>query len=111
MMEVINCSADDSKRQRSNEFIRDIRNRCRMEDVGGKAFNISQMARKGLNVPCGFCITTEAYTYFVKFNRIEEDENIADRIRDGVIPPDLEQSLLTAYPTVSLLPESTAYQQ
>lgn len=50
-----------------------------------------------MKVPHGVCIITEAYTNFVKFNRIEEDENIADRIRDGVIPPDLEQSIHAAY--------------
>jgi pyruvate,water dikinase len=33
--------------------------------VGGKAFALSEMARSGMNVPPGLCVTTEAYNDFV----------------------------------------------
>jgi phosphohistidine swiveling domain-containing protein len=33
--------------------------------VGGKAFALSRMARTGMNVPPGLCVTTEAYNDFV----------------------------------------------
>jgi pyruvate,water dikinase len=33
--------------------------------VGGKAFALSRMARSGMNVPPGLCVTTDAYNDFV----------------------------------------------
>ncbi|MGD2248635.1 MAG: PEP/pyruvate-binding domain-containing protein [Candidatus Methanofastidiosia archaeon] len=80
------------------EFVVNIEEKCEMELVGGKAFNISQMVQKGLLVPLGFCVTTEAYTYFMDFNNIaEDDECISDKIREALMPPLLSEVVCDAY--------------
>jgi len=44
--------------------------------VGGKNASLGEMIRelskKGINVPLGFALTTKAYWYFLKFNKIDE---------------------------------------
>ena len=83
-----------------NEFVINTKEETEMELVGGKALNISQISRKGFVVPEGFCITTRAYDYFMKFNSIsEEDTEIYERIRKGVIPPVLAETICNAYYT------------
>lgn len=42
--------------------------------MGGKAFNLGKLRQAGLPVPDGFCVTTDAYDYYVK---------------TGTLPPDL----------------------
>jgi phosphohistidine swiveling domain-containing protein len=82
------------------EFVVDIRDRCEMELVGGKAYNISKLVREGFAVPEGFCITTRAYDYFLDYNRIsEEDKDMGDRIRGGLMPPLLAEVIRGAYHT------------
>ena len=73
---------------------RDIRE---MEVGGGKAFNISELAREKCAVPEGFCITTKAYDYFVDFNSISQEGDVGDRINDGLMPPLLAEVLRDAY--------------
>jgi phosphoenolpyruvate synthase/pyruvate phosphate dikinase len=81
-----------------NEFVVDAREECEMELVGGKALNISKLARKGFPTPEGFVITTKAYDHFLEFNGIStEDENIAERIREGLMPPVLSQVIKDAF--------------
>jgi phosphohistidine swiveling domain-containing protein len=83
-----------------NEFVVDIREECEMELVGGKAFNISLLARRGFPIPQGFCLTTRAYNYFMCYNDIcEEDnvENASERILEGIMPPDLGRIVTYAY--------------
>ena len=70
--EVINC-------------VLTIKDACDRKDVGGKAFNISRMARAGFSVPEGFCITTKAYDLYITFNKISKGVT-SDRIREGVMP-------------------------
>jgi phosphohistidine swiveling domain-containing protein len=82
------------------EFVVDIKDRCEMELVGGKAYNISKLVREGFAVPEGFCITTRAYEYFLDYNRIsEEDKDIGDRIRGGLMPPLLAEIIRDTYHT------------
>jgi len=80
------------------EFVVNTKDECEMELVGGKAFNISRLVRKGFPVPEGFCITTKAYDYFMYLNSIsEKDEEISDKIREGMIPPLLAEAICDAY--------------
>ena len=66
--------------------------------MGGKAYNLSQIARKGFPVPEGFCITTKAYDYFMNFLNISgEDRNKEYRIRNGSMPPLLAEVIYNAY--------------
>lgn len=71
---------------------------CERGIVGGKAFNVARLAQKGFPVPKGFCITTEAYDYFMDFNKIsEKDENIRDKIKEALMPPLLVNAIRDAY--------------
>ncbi|MBU7011792.1 MAG: hypothetical protein HXS46_13980 [Theionarchaea archaeon] len=80
------------------EFVTNVKDECEMKLVGGKAFNISVLARKGFTVPEGFCITTRAYDYFMDFNNIlAENEEISDKIREGSIPPHLAEVIADSY--------------
>jgi phosphoenolpyruvate synthase/pyruvate phosphate dikinase len=81
-----------------NEFVVGIKEECEMELVGGKAHNLSLLAQEGFPVPQGFCLTTRAYDYFMYYNDIcEEDEDILDRILEGIMPPILERIVVDAY--------------
>ncbi|MCH4890066.1 hypothetical protein EZV73_20975 [Acidaminobacter sp. JC074] len=42
------------------------------EKVGGKALNLADMYKKGLNVPKGFAITTEAYEAYISKDDLKE---------------------------------------
>ncbi len=50
------------------------------KNVGGKAANLGEMIRAGLPVPFGFAVTTEAYEFFLRFNKL--DEKIAEILKD-----------------------------
>ena len=80
------------------EFVINTKDACEADLVGGKAFHISELARKGFAVPEGFCITTEAYDYFMHSNGISgEDEDVGDKIRGGLMPPFLLKIIRGAY--------------
>lgn len=82
------------------EFVINTKDRCEMDLVGGKALNISELARKGFPVPEGFCVTTKAYDYFMDFNSITaEDKEISEKIRKAVLPPLLAEIIWDAYHT------------
>lgn len=82
------------------EYVLKVKDRCEMELVGGKAFNISRLAREGFTVPKGFCVTTKAYDCFADFNNISvEDENVSEKIREGLMPPLLSEVIRDAYHT------------
>ncbi len=82
----------------SYRYVVGIKDEYEMELVGGKAFNISRLARKGFRVPEGFCITTRAYDYFMDFNNIlGEDREISNKIREGVMPLPLAEIICNAY--------------
>ena len=79
-------------------FVLNTKDECEMNLVGGKAFNVSKLSKKGFPVPEGFCVTTRAYEYFMDFNSIsEEDEEICDKIRNGLMPPLLTEYISNAY--------------
>src|SRR3989344_6822228 len=40
--------------------------------VGQKAASLSELIRSGLPVPAGFVITTEAFEFFLRFNKLDE---------------------------------------
>ncbi len=40
--------------------------------VGGKGFNLAKLIKHKFNVPEGFCITTDAYTKFIKENDLDD---------------------------------------
>jgi pyruvate,water dikinase len=89
--------------------------------VGGKNASLGEMYRKlhahGINIPNGFAISAYAYRYFLKYAGIEEEikkilkdldtsdmsnlmrkgREVRDIIRHGDFPPDLTQSIYTAY--------------
>lgn len=89
--------------------------------VGGKGANLGELTQKGLDVPPGFCITAEAYNYFIYHAELdeiikelirgldEEDSNmlqsiskaIQDRINRAEIPGDLKNEIIAAYKDLS----------
>lgn len=84
--------------QRESKFVLKVEDKSKIGIVGGKAFNISKMTREGITVPPGFCITTDTYNYFMNFNNIsEEDEKISDKIKKGLMPPNLAEIILDTY--------------
>lgn len=96
-MKSKNKLRNESERENftENEFILDLNDKLTIESVGGKAFNVSQLIRKGFVVPRGFCITTKAYDYFIDFNEIIEGE--PTKILKGVMPPLLAKVIQDAY--------------
>ena len=77
-------------------YILGIKDTCENTSVGGKAFNISKLARAKFPVPGGFSITTKAYDYFIEYNNISEEVS-SDTIRNGLMPPALAEMVLKAY--------------
>lgn len=89
--------------------------------VGGKGANLGEMTQKGLAVPPGFCVTSNAYQHFIAENDLDEtirmlmyglDEEDVNRLQevslsiqkamtDRPIPKDLEEELIDAYAAFS----------
>ncbi|MBC7261878.1 MAG: PEP/pyruvate-binding domain-containing protein, partial [Chloroflexi bacterium] len=81
--------------------------------VGGKAFNLAQIAQAGFPVPAGFCVTTTAYQDFVATNALEKDihalahlspaqaqitaQELQQRIRSGCLSGAVRETILSAY--------------
>ncbi|GFN34566.1 phosphoenolpyruvate synthase [Tepidimicrobium xylanilyticum] len=85
--------------------------------VGGKGANLGELTQKGLNVPPGFCVTAQAYTYFInkaqlndKIKLLIENTDVKDSIdlqktsveiqeliNSANIPNDLENEIISAY--------------
>jgi pyruvate,water dikinase len=78
-------------------FVIPVKERCENSLVGGKAFHISQLARKGVAVPEGFCITTRAYDYFAAYNNIVQPDS--STVQKGIMPPELSEAIMAAYRT------------
>ena len=81
--------------QKSMKDVLSLKDALNVSSVGGKAFNLSQMANKGVPVPDGFCITTKAYTSFIEYHRIAD----AEKIKSSALPPALEDCIVDAYTT------------
>ncbi|MDD2921617.1 MAG: PEP/pyruvate-binding domain-containing protein, partial [Anaerolineales bacterium] len=79
--------------------------------VGGKGANLGKMARAGLPVPPGFCVTTDAYKQFInemdlwtEMERLlatlparEAGEKIRQRIENARMPESISKSIKEAY--------------
>jgi len=85
--------------------------------VGGKGANLGELTQKGLEVPPGFCVTAEAYRYFIKESNLSnvikekigrldvedsaELQKVSKEIRDLIvkqtIPQDLADEIKSAY--------------
>lgn len=85
--------------------------------IGGKAANLGELTRKGLNVPPGFCVTIDSYLEFINENELDEyinllmygidvedhntlqniSEQIKKRIIDSEIPNRLREEIIDAY--------------
>lgn len=81
--------------------------------VGGKGANLGEMVQAGFQVPPGFCITQEAYQYFIHKNNFEvlaaeltENNNseqntirksIYENILQSEIPNDLAEEIMMAF--------------
>jgi len=89
--------------------------------VGGKNASLGEMLQKltpkGINIPDGFAVTSEAYKYFIKFNNLEEtikkilsklDKSNVDELKEigkkirnlilkGKMPDDLADLISKAY--------------
>jgi hypothetical protein len=81
--------------------------------AGGKGANLGELVRAGFSVPPGFCVTTEAYVYFLEKNKlltpigelsssighgsaIEASGQIREIISRAVIPDDLKAQIVDA---------------
>lgn len=85
--------------------------------VGGKGANLGEMTQHHLDVPPGFCVSSDAYRYFVSANKIDEvvklmmkdldvddadklretSERIQDKMTNEPIPEDLQKAIVDAY--------------
>jgi pyruvate,water dikinase len=71
--------------------------------VGSKGLRLAEMARAGLPVPPGFCVTTAAYRAFLSQNGLEatvksgDETAVRRRIAGAPLPPALVQAVLDAY--------------
>jgi pyruvate,water dikinase len=85
--------------------------------VGGKTASLGEMYSIGLPVPNGFAITADAYRYFIKFNKLDDEiknilkktkvknikelqkagKAIRNLIRNAKFPPDLEKQILSEF--------------
>jgi phosphohistidine swiveling domain-containing protein len=83
------------------------------DQVGSKALNLAEIARRGFLVPGGFCITTAAYRHFVTANGLEagihsvlslpasQAEEAASRLQGAIraahVSPEMRKAILDAY--------------
>jgi phosphohistidine swiveling domain-containing protein len=94
-----------------------------LETTGGKALNLSRLARRGFPVPGGYLIPVAAYLWFCEANQLTAKiaslltgasleqpailESLSQTIRglfdQGSIPADLEEEILSAYRAMSSL--------
>jgi pyruvate,water dikinase len=79
--------------------------------VGGKGANLGKMARAGLPVPPGFCVTTQAYKQFIRemdlwpamdhwlatLSARQAGERIRQRIENAQMPEAISNSIKEAY--------------
>lgn len=85
--------------------------------VGGKGANLGEMTQMGLDVPPGFCVTSNAYNYFIEYTNLDEtvkvllerldvdnpdsltqvSEKLQAKLNESKIPEDLEAEIRAAY--------------
>lgn len=81
--------------------------------VGGKGANLGEMTQAGFPVPCGFCVTTEAYKEFIKFNDLsgfishvikdanlnnisQIGEQLREKVKQSILPEKVSQEITKA---------------
>lgn len=67
----------------------------RKEDVplvGGKGANLGEMTSAGIPVPPGFCVTAEAYKYFVENVKVEDGRTLQEWIMDVISKINVDDS-------------------
>jgi pyruvate,water dikinase len=93
--------------------------------VGGKNASLGEMMKalspKGINIPEGFVVTANAYSYFIKYNNLQEKikeilrglnvndvddlhrrgEKVRELIRSGSFPDDLKELIVKYYKELS----------
>ncbi|MDO5725420.1 MAG: phosphoenolpyruvate synthase [Tissierellia bacterium] len=87
--------------------------------VGGKGANLGELTQMGLDVPPGFCVTSEAYNYFIAHTQLDSivketmerldvdnpnslttiSESLQSKLNESKIPEDLEAEIIAAYRT------------
>ncbi len=60
--------------------------------VGGKGANLGEMTNAGIPVPPGFCVTAEAYKYFVENVKVEEGKTLQEWIMDIIAQTNVDDS-------------------
>ncbi len=60
--------------------------------VGGKGANLGEMTQLGIPVPPGFCVTAEAYKYFVENVKVEDGRTLQEWIMDVVSRTNVDDS-------------------
>lgn len=85
--------------------------------VGGKGANLGEMTQMGLDVPPGFCVTSDAYEYFIDYTNLNEivkillerldvdnsdsltsvSDALKQKLNESKIPEDLEAEIRGAY--------------
>ncbi|RLF77252.1 phosphoenolpyruvate synthase, partial [Thermococci archaeon] len=67
----------------------------RKEDVplvGGKGANLGEMTSAGIPIPPGFCVTAEAYKYFVENVKVEDGRTLQEWIMDVISKTNVDDS-------------------
>ncbi|ACJ15796.1 phosphoenolpyruvate synthetase [Thermococcus onnurineus NA1] len=60
--------------------------------VGGKGANLGELTNAGIPVPPGFCVTAEAYKYFVENVRVEDGRTLQEWILDIITQTNVDDS-------------------
>jgi len=80
-----------------------------IEEIGGKALNLSRMAENHVPVPGAFFVTTSAYNSFINENKLdtiidsdydsdtEKSKVVMQSISDGTISDELKEEIISAY--------------
>ncbi|NJE09747.1 phosphoenolpyruvate synthase [Thermococcus sp. MAR1] len=60
--------------------------------VGGKGANLGEMTNAGIPVPPGFCVTAEAYKYFVENVKLEDGKTLQEWIMGVIAETNVDDS-------------------
>ncbi|WP_456321053.1 phosphoenolpyruvate synthase [Palaeococcus sp. (in: euryarchaeotes)] len=60
--------------------------------VGGKGANLGEMTSAGIPVPPGFCVTAEAYKYFVENVKVEDGRSLQEWIMEVIAGTNVDDS-------------------
>lgn len=60
--------------------------------VGGKGANLGELTKAGIPVPPGFCVTAEAYKYFVENVKLEDGKTLQEWIMEVISNTNVDDS-------------------